>query len=270
VELGQTTVAPGGLNTTFAANRTGPMTTVFSGNYNLPANPPANPGPFNIKWTWTKPFLFVASKGNLLIDLTAPGTVGKSQYFVDHQSTTAGTPGTARNYGVPGVFAGKDAYSVTCPAGGANVVPGGFYTLEVKGLKKNYANLALFGRSDQKFGTLTLPFSLAPLGAPGNSLYAEMFLLSPVKLAAQGSTWSGSSSLAIPANPLYTGLTLYGQMLFVDPPSNALGLVASDGVAMTAGTTPPPFQMVAHYQAANATGRVYTTGFVLQLTGVFN
>ena len=270
VELGTTTASPGSLNTTFAANRTGTMTTVFSGNYNLPANPPANPGPFNIKWTWTKPVIFLANQGNLLIDITAPGTVGKSSYFVDQETITPGTPGRCSSYGTPGVFAGKDAYTVACPGGGAGAAPGGQLALEVKGLNSQYPNMAFFGQSNQKFGPLTLPFSLAPLGAPGNSLYAEMLFLLPVNLTAQGSTWEGTVALPIPSDPLYTGLTLYGQALFVDPPSNNLGLVASGGVAVTTGSPLPPFQMVANYNAANATGTLQGRGAVLQLTGVFN
>lgn len=269
LSLSMTAATAGSMSSTFAANITGTPTVVFQGVYNLPAQPNVSPAPFNIQWTWTQPFLLIKAQGNLLVDVEIVDTPSKSSYFVDAENMTGSTPGAALVYGSAGSFVGGDPYSVGCPTP-AGLVPGGSLVLQAAGLKSGYPALAAFGRSRTSHGPLALPFDLGVLGAPGNFLQAELFLLQGLPLALAGGAWGGSVSLPVPAQSWLAGLKLYGQAFFVDPPSNALGLVLSQGVDYTLGFMGPVMQMCGSYDPLAQTGSLTTHAVVTQFTGVFN
>ncbi len=272
LSLGQTRVTPSTMSATFASNRTGPMTVVFpAGSFHLPALPPSNPGTFSVKWSWKVPFVFSRSKGNLLVEWEIPGPPGKSEYFMDaHGSRFMG--GRASLYGKGGAFAGSDPYSVWCPSPGA-LRPAGTLSLAASGLKKAYTAVAIVGTSRTSFGSLSLPFDLGPLGAPGNSLYARPTFLFSLPLSQSGGSYGGSLSLPLPADPWFGGAKFYGQVFFADKASNALGLVFSRGVELNLGLATPPVQLLGTYDATRAKGYMNLArpmGQVIQFTGVFS
>ena len=272
LSLGHTKVTPSTMSTTFASNRTGTMTVVFpAASFNLPPLPPSNPGTFSVKWSWKAPFIYMRSKGNLILEWEIPGTPGKSEYFMDaHGSKSLG--GRAANYGTGGVFAGKDPYSVTCPSP-SFLYPGGTISLAASGLKKAYTTVAIVGTSRTSFGSVSLPFDLGALGAPGNSLYARPTFLFSLPLSQSGGSFGGGLSLPLPSDPWFAGAKFYGQVFFADKASNALGLVFSGGVELNLGLSAPPMQLLGSYDANRTTGnmnKALPTGVVIQFTGVFN
>lgn len=86
-----------------------------------------------------------------------------------------------------------------------------------------------FGNTASAFGPL--PLSLASFGAPGcfGRVSPEVTTL----LIGAGNT--ASWSLAIPNAPAFSGLTLFNQVLALDPTANALGAVVSDAGAFQLG-----------------------------------
>ncbi|MBA3961301.1 MAG: hypothetical protein H0X40_05290 [Chthoniobacterales bacterium] len=92
LDLSTTSVAVGSLNSTFASNIGANNTTVFDqgitlSSANLPG--PGNTKQFDIIITFTTPFLYDPSAGNLLLDLTTlnPDSTG----FIDGQTDSTGT-----------------------------------------------------------------------------------------------------------------------------------------------------------------------------------
>src|SRR5690606_15803385 len=71
VEVGETTAVLNAMQTTFAFNVSGPMTTVFSGSVVVPGGTQghAGPQPWDIAITFTPPVAFTTANGNLLIDI---------------------------------------------------------------------------------------------------------------------------------------------------------------------------------------------------------
>ncbi|MFQ5504124.1 MAG: hypothetical protein ACE5F1_04900 [Planctomycetota bacterium] len=276
LSLGHSSKTPATMSRNFAANRTGTQTQVFAGAYNLPpqAPPVSGPGKWNIVLKPNNPFQFQRSLGNLLIEIEIPGLVNKRfLYSLDAHKGSKG--GSMRSFGPRGVFASKDAYAF---AGSDAYLlhPDGRARLDLVGLMKAYPTVLGIGLSDSQFGSLTLPFDLKPLGAPGNSLLVSLEILAPVALTKRGSLYEARLSLPIPKVAIPAGTKVFAQMLFVDQPSNTLGLVLSGGVEMTiAPRVGTPIQALGAVNSAAATGN-YVLGTsviggpVIQLAGSFN
>jgi hypothetical protein len=82
-------------------------------------------------------------------------------------------------------------------------------------------SLLVLGRSDARFGPVTLPFEMAPLGAPGCRLYTDVVLLL-VALTDPGG--NASQSLTVPDDPALPGRHLFVQWATLDAGANAAGL----------------------------------------------
>ncbi len=272
VRMGHTKVTPSTMSTSFAANRTGTMVAVFPrGTFHLPPLPPMKPRFFPVAWSWAVPFIYCRSTGNLLVEIVISGNAGKSEYFMDaHGSRSLG--GRASLFGKGGALAGGDPFSVTCPSP-SSLVPGGTLTLAARGLKKAYTSLALVGTSRSFFGSLPLPFDLGPLGAPGNFLYVRPTFFFSLPLTSAGGSFGGTLSLPLPSDSWFGGAKFFGQVLFADKASNALGLVFSGGVELNLGLPGPPVQLLGSPDAAKAVGYLnkrLPTGLVIRFTGVFS
>ena len=105
-----------------------------------------------------------------------------------------------------------------------------------------------------------------------------MDVITPLVLTRRGTNFGGTSALAIPRLNL-TGLRLFGQAAFVHKPSNAFGLVFSNGVEMLIGSpNQTPSRAIGAYDSNAATGAfaVRTNanrnpgGIVVQWRGTFN
>ncbi|MEZ5988650.1 MAG: hypothetical protein R3F30_05925 [Planctomycetota bacterium] len=275
VLVGPTTVTPTTMTTTFASNATSTLTTVFSGTWNLPAQPAftSGTGAFNMTVKFAKPLTYLRSADHLLVEVQVAGSNSNAvNYVVD---TASGTPGgTVQAYGSGGTLAGG-TYAFGSTAIGA-LVPGGNAILELS-TPGNYAAVGIFGASFQAWGPVKLPLDLTPFGAPGNSLLASLDLTVPIPLAQGTTTWDGVGVLPIPDVPVAYGATLYGQGLIIDPKSNKLAMVLTGGVQMTisSGNT-SPFTAIYASTATATTGSYLLSvsfakynGLVTRFGGVF-
>ncbi len=96
------------------------------------------------------------------------------------------------------------------------------------------AGSLLLGTSRTSFGTVTLPFDLTVLGAPGCALLASPEILVPLQSDARGTTAIG---LTLPNDPGLVGSSVFGQAFLLDPAANPLGLAWSNGMQVKVGGT---------------------------------
>jgi len=273
IRIGHTARSPATMSTVLKANRTAAMTTVFDGAWVLPSQTTTTKvGPWNIAWRWARPFVFKNTSGNLLIEIEMPGPAKtKFRYSVD--SFVSGTMGSHRSFGTKGRFVGGDRFNMFSSLD--QLRPGGEAVMRVVNLKKGYPALAVYGFSRTKWGPIKLPFDLKGLGAPTNSLQVSMDILLPVapwKIAP--GLWNLRAVLTVPNLATLAGKKFYGQTLFLDPPSNALGLVFSNATEMTLGKGSAADAAAVHsldtklgFGGFVNTGR--SGGPVLRLTGSF-
>jgi len=252
VRLGYSKNSPSAMSTAFANNRSGTLTTVFDGTYNLPTLPVVSPpAPFAVQIAFKAPFVYQRNLGHLLIEFEVPGNANqKFEYYLDAHSTL-GSASKVASYGSAGPLKTAENYTVTGDA--ATLFPGGAVTLQASGLASAYPAIAAYGFSNTSYGALKLPFDLTPVGAPNNSLYASLDLMAPLVLTQQASGYAGQAMVPIPADSAFIGLNVFGQAIFVDPPSNALNLVFSNGVQFVVGEIVPT-QILGTSSSTAATG----------------
>ena len=258
---------------TFAANRSGAQTKIFSGSYSLPTQPRlTGPGPWNIVFKFSTPFVYTRANGNLMFEFEMPGRLTTLHWYpVDAFSGSRG--GTMRRFGSAGRLAGGDSYGVS-GLGLYLLHPGGRAMLGIDGLRKNYPVLAAFGLSNSRYGSLRLPFDLGALGATGNQLSVSLDLMIPIALQIDPkSRYYGAGVLPLPTAGLPA--RLYGQALIFDPPSNRLGIVASQAIEFSLDQKPgAPCQCIASADSTQPNGVMGTRwggpigGPVIRLTGV--
>jgi len=262
VAIGYAARPPASMSTSFASNRLGTQMKVFSGNYHLPNQPPASKAPFNIAFKLGTPWVYARSSGDVLIEMTIPGTnTTKNQYPVDAIGAGPGTM-IVRDFGTKGGFASKDAYSVTNTAP-THLLPGGSVDLGASGLKSAYPAIVVYGFSNKAFGPIPLPFDLTGLGMAGNHLYVSLDLVLPLPVAKDATgLFGGSTRVPVPPAPWAAGATIYAQAAFFDQPSNAAGLVWSNGVESRTSQTPiSPLQSLYADDSTAASGFFPITGF---------
>ena len=279
VRLGYSAATPASMTTTFATNRAGALTTVFSGPYSPPTQPAPNgaTGAFNVGWVFTAPFVYVKAQGNLLFEFEIAGQAGaKNRYPVDAVRTNAA--GAATKYGTSGGFGTQEAFSLDCTSPGASLVPGGSATLAVTGLKSAYPTLLVLGISKSFYAaySLVLPFDLGPFNAVGNSIYASPETLSAFPIIPQGTTFGGSVTLPIPPQQGLAAQSVYTQLLSLDPSANGIGVVLSQGLQLDLGSPSHFTQTLGASSSTQATGFFWfgstgdAGGPVVQFSGTFN
>ena len=89
------------------------------------------------------------------------------------------------------------------------------------------------GLSNVAAGLAPLPLSLAFLGAPGCFLHHDAAINFGGGMLLQGT--AATASIAIPYNPAFAGFVFYLQGWCLNPASNSLGLVFSNGVRVQVG-----------------------------------
>ena len=194
--------------------------------------PAKSPAPFSAAFVLDKPFAY-AGKALLFEFVVSPGKKGSRRWYPDAQAYSwKGAPwGGTRTYSGKGCPAKFYNYGVK-PGVGLALYHYGYS----RAVGKQLPALDVVGKSRTKMGSLSLPFDLTPLGAPGCSLY-----VSP-DLVRIGRTEPGSSSGYIrfdwgfiPNDPALEGSVYYEQQFVVDPSFNALGLRASRLATCTVG-----------------------------------
>lgn len=229
VWVGYTNKTQRTMSQTFADNR-GSRALVFSGKYDLPSIKPVKTAPWNLTIKFTSPFSYERSKGNLLIEMEMPGVASRRYlYAVDAHRGSGG--GIAISFGKDGPFASKDAYRVFS-SNDYLMYPGGRLSINASGLKSAYPTLLVLGLSKTKFGALPLPFDLGPFGGTNQNLYVSLDLAVPVVPSKNSATYEVHGLVPVPDVKLTASLSLFAQFLFLDKPSNPLGLIGSSALEL--------------------------------------
>jgi len=275
LEFGATSVTPSTMSTTFATNITSALTTVFSGAYNLPpqARSQTSPAPFSITFSWSQPFVFSPTSGNLLADIKIPGTSGRDSYSVDAYVAGGGSGQSVKPFGAAGKFSSPETARLI--ASNQAIIPGGSLDIMCRPFTKSYTGNLMFSMSNTTWGSIALPLDLALIGAPGNNLYIGMDLVVPFNASGGGGRNAGSRfQAAIPAQTP-VGLTFYAQAYYVDAAANAAGLVTTRGLGIMIGSGSGGSSVtnqLGSMDSASATGRfpfgVTLGGPVVQFSGV--
>jgi hypothetical protein len=99
------------------------------------------------------------------------------------------------------------------------------FTLTVNNLPTSGSTFCYLGLSKQRWGALSLPFDLAPLGASGCLLSTDPLLLVP--MTNNGGT--ASFVATVPGSPSTLGAVFYNQAWAADATANSLGITVSNG-----------------------------------------
>lgn len=238
VRVSDTSVAVGAMSTTFAANVTGPVTTVFQGTVTLPAGGAvgAGPLPWNVSIPFAQPYSFLTAAGNLLIEIAANNPIGggAATYILD--AVQAG--GTMTSFGAFGVTQGMHTLLLFAPTAIAieprHLSPG--HTIPfVSGLVYAGPPVASPGVVGLGLAPLPTPCDLGPFGAPGYFAYVDTLVCSPHSWGPAFFGVTSTFSVPVPGNPMLIGTTIYAQSAVFVPTANPLGLVASNVVETRIG-----------------------------------
>jgi len=272
VQMGHGANSAATMSTTFASNRAGAMTTVFSGTYHLPAQPPVSGGvaPFQLSFKLVKPFFYQRASGSLLIEVSMTNAI--LEYDVD--AHRGGADGFSQSFGSSGSMRGNTSHLFRA-AHPEQIKPGGTLTLEIDNLRFAAPALLLLGTSNDRIGPLPLPLDLAALGAPSNFLYVSPDSSAPVAISANRGVWGATLITSIPNIATLAGRTLFSQPLYLDAQSNALGIVTGNAISFTFGGKAASMNTVGSRTTNSAAGAfVFGTngqgGPVTQLRGSFN
>jgi hypothetical protein len=231
VRLSHTSVVA--LSSAFAANVTGPASTVFQGTVSLPAQGIGNAGPlpWNIVIPFSQPFAFTTTAGNLLVDIVGNNSAaGSPNYFLD--AGEAG--GAATQFGVSGDHPSFDNLLLFVATGNDLIArqlsPG--HTIDfISSLFFTTApGVLALGTTPQP-----VPIDLTPIGAPTNFLYLDPLLFVPHTWTPSPIGSHATFALVVPNNPAFVGATIYGQSAILVPNANPLGVITSHAVETRLG-----------------------------------
>ncbi|MEZ5987541.1 MAG: S8 family serine peptidase [Planctomycetota bacterium] len=254
LRLGATKTTTTTMSTTFQSNwSTSPEVVLAQKRISLPIAHRLNPSPkqWAVRIPFDKAFSWGAVQGeHLLLEAlkTASEDPTRPQfYFVDafyEPKTTwcsvLGAPNPTATTGLMAVGSGL----VLGFTGAA--APGAWPTLDAgrvpqigldtdlwleAGRESSVAAL-FFGLDDRKFNNIDLPIQLGPLGAPDCWSLASIDHMHALSLDKQG---GGAVTLPLPRDPALVGGKLYSQAAVLDLGANKLGLVLTNGVALTIG-----------------------------------
>lgn len=255
LRIGVTDVLAPGMH--FQSNLTAPTTTVFDGPVTyLPDSGSMSPGPWGgtgdtLSFPFTAPLPIVVNPGQwLVVELVMEGnniaSFGFAHAIVDGINATGGpTNGTTTILGAGcSVTPGDPAASLVVDG---LVAPGGTHYLKGQNLGPNRLGAVIVGFSDIPGGI--------PTGQPGCSLFATPDALAFLTYDGNGALPAAGIPLSIPANPVFSGVSLFEQLASTDFTLPNDGLVLSNALQVTMGTFTMPDRgvyMVAHDLDANA------------------
>jgi hypothetical protein len=105
------------------------------------------------------------------------------------------------------------------------------FQIDVANLPASGVATLTLGSSRTSWNGINLPFSLAPLGASGCSLWIGPEAWTSLKVV--GST--GAMSIPVPNLSVLVGAEAFGQVFALDPAANALGVITSEGFRAVVG-----------------------------------
>ncbi len=273
VTIGHTSVSPATMSTTYSANITSTMTTIVNGKWSIAAQPVPStpPAPFAIAYPMSTPFIYTTAKGNLLMEwIIGSGQANnKQEYQLDAVTPSAGGSGVVRAFGSWGKFAAND--SADWKADAQKLVPGGAAAISLAGFSQGYKSNLFVGASDKLYNGLTLPYDLAAIGAPGNTLYTGLDAILPFTLTQTSTNnWTANLNFPLPNDNKLIGLRAFIQSYYADAKANAAGLVTSSAMELTIGGTGPISKVMGRDGTTSATGGFWADPPVVQFVGGIN
>ena len=237
LSLGHSKKTANTMSLTWADNRSGPQSVMLQGRYSLPGIVSSKRvGPWGqIKFPFARPYLYIRSQGNLLIDFDI-ADIPASYYNYALDADIEG--GAVSRSGFSGQFANGKFAQVRVNFA-TKLKPGG--QVEVMSFQ-SYAGLGLFGFSDKRYGQLALPFSLTKLGAANNWLQVSIDMTAALVSRFNGLFWS--AILRIPNQARFVGLRIYAQTMQFDRRANALGVVLSNKAEVLIGQAQSPMMQI--------------------------
>jgi hypothetical protein len=250
LEVGYTTMTPASLSATYATNiDSGPLITMHNGTFNIPALTGTNTDPtkftdFVIKFSQPWPYIPGPTK-NLLFQCTNTSTADVLQFMDAHSGTTTtrlyatsatATTGTLGvNYGLIVAFGKSGGTGTATPVLASNGRPviNKSFDVTLGQAKASSAALLIFGSSNQTWGAIPLPLSLAFLGAPACNLLVAFDLFAVP--TATDTIGTGKVTLAIPNDVALVNVTWHNQYLVADSAANSWGYSLTNGSTAIVG-----------------------------------
>jgi hypothetical protein len=229
--------------TTFATNHGGSPVTVLSAQISLPpaTNPPAWPAPWQTPFPFSAPFPYAGvAGGSLVIDIHQDQTglvVAGGQWYLEY--TTPDVGGRSNNGGSAQStckFSGGTYNSGLGYTTGGLSGNGGTWYVQYSGLQANLIGVGAIGIVGEggSWNGIPLPIDLTPMGAPGCRWSTSMEVI--VALSTGTTTSARWPNQTIPNDPSLRGAAFYDHSIWIDPPANALGLVAGWSSKWSIGT----------------------------------
>ena len=213
------------------------LTQVRSGPLQLPDHNGLPRTTFDVVIPLDTPIVW-SGQENLVLDLTVPGP-GSSQRF-DYPLDAELAQGTVTSFGSAGRFSTGESPALAFGRilqAVPPLAPGGAITARCERLATSRPVWFMLGLSDTSFGGQALPWSLGPIGAPGNSLLVSPDLIrGPYNAIPLGRGYTAFYDEPLPADPSLNGLDLYLQAWSLDFAANALGAVTSNALHLTIGS----------------------------------
>lgn len=249
IRLGYSPYGPSTLTNNFSNNvLPGTSVLVYSGTIQLPAAGAFNTDPY--KWDlslrFTTPFLYQRAAGrNLIMEVDNSSPARVSMYF-----DAAGGSGVqaarlfrypnssnnylAHNYGLVLRFLTSGVSMGQTPRIDVLGMPAIATTLRLhlQDAPPNAPAALLAGASNTRWGSTALPLDLSFIQAPGCRLLTSPDILLMTRTDARGSVLL---PLLVPNNRAVIGMPAYAQFAIDHPATNALGMVFSDGAALSFG-----------------------------------
>jgi hypothetical protein len=130
----------------------------------------------------------------------------------------------AAAYGAYGAgCAGTMGVPTLAPAPGSRPILQTVFTVNLGSLPQSLAVMAT-GFSNTRFGPVTLPFDLTPLGMPGCSLLTSVVLTQVATGTGNAATWS----IGVPNDSSILGASFFNQAFVPSPTTNPAGLVVTN------------------------------------------
>ena len=262
VTLGYSATGPDKLSTSFAQNRKGTQTLLYSGSFQRPVDIFNVPFASTIKLT--RPFVYDPAKGDLLLEYVVPVPSAPTLlWYLNLSDDSAGT-GKVRVLSGRGPFSAPEWF-LTEWSNDLLLRRGGTLNMTVSGFSRAYGSVIAFGTSSRTWGPLRLPHAIGGTGM----LAVSPELLVPAQWQVRGGPrWEMSAGLPIPDSLAFEGRKLYAQGICVDAKANPLGFVFTNGIEMEIARTTWRQSMVAATSHSSATGTLMGgQGYVVTALG---
>lgn len=244
-------------NATFAVNHGADLTTVYSGPVTVAAGAGTTPNNYYVDIPFAGVFLYDPTQGDFAVDLAtdASGWIGaigpaldsagaaglcSRVYNLTNWQSPTGTTQVGSSpilevtlLGVAGA-ASVNSFGVGCPTVAPLSLQSALRPLLGTTITLQTSNLpAGTGLCAQMFGLQSQlpPLDLTGLGMPGCTQYLQIDATT-VFLPMGG---VGDFPLALPGNQVFVGLQIFSQSAALAPGVNALGVAASNALALTLG-----------------------------------